>query len=590
MLLNGQKTCIVYCRVSTAKSAQEGESLDTQEGICRRFVESKGYKIVPDGRVFRETFSGRKDVRPALEEVFEYIRAHPGTVDYFVFRVIDRFTRGGSYSYEHIKKELARFGVEMIDTYGVIQPIKNTLEHVGFEYDWSRTSPSEVAEIVIANTAKAEVTNILTRMIGREIELTQQGFKLRAPADGFLNKKIYVDGKKRVIQVPDPDRASLYRELFALRAAGALSDKEIVQRLNAQGFKTRAHNRWDKAHERIIGRTGGVPLTVKRLQETIVRPIYCGILCEKWTHWKPIKAQYDGLVSIETFNQANRGKVFIKESSAGLEILYNYHPERMNAQRTRNNPLFPYKNLVLCPRCNKPFGASCPRSRSGKRHPTYHCSRGHKYLGIPKKKFDEAFERFVTQLKFRPDAFDSLHASFLNKYHERKKEILQASADAHRTIVDLRSEQKAKSEAFVAATSPILRGRLEKEIEDLEVMIRMTSGESQKIDISSDDIERFKQYGKFLLEHLPELLLNPENPRLQTTLFGLVFESFPTYDEITFGTPKLSWIFKLSSESATTDSVLVHLHSLSWNVVESTIKKWKEALGQFEIFHKYRWN
>ncbi|HLX70111.1 MAG TPA: recombinase family protein [Verrucomicrobiae bacterium] len=579
---NGQKTCIVYCRVSTAKSAQEGESLDTQEGICRRFVEGKGYKILPEGRVFRETFSGRKDVRPALEEVFEYIRAHPGTVDYFVFRVIDRFTRGGSYSYEHIKKELARHGVEMIDTYGVIQPMKNTLEHVGFEYDWSRTSPSEVAEIVIANTAKAEVTNILTRMIGREIELTQQGFKLRAAVDGFLNKKVHVEGKKRVIQVPDPERASFYREMFALRAAGALSDKEIARRLNARGFRTRVHNRWDKPHERIIGRTGGGPLTVKRLQGAISRPIYGGILCEKWTHWKPIKARYDGLVSIETFNQANRGKVFIEEGPAGLEILYNHHPDKTNVRRTRNNPLFPYKNLVLCPRCNKPFSASCPRSRSGKRHPTYHCSRSHRYLGIPKKKFDEVFEQFVARLKFRPDAFDSLHASFLNGYNERKKEILQASADAHRTIVDLRSQQKAKSEAFVAATSPVLRGRLEKEIDDLEVMIKMASGESQKIDISSDDIERFKRYGKFLLEHLSELLLNPENLRLQTTLFSLVFEKFPTYEEIAFGTPKLSWIFELSSESATANSILVHLGGLSWNRIEETIRKWRKAFDELE--------
>ncbi len=158
-----RKNCIIYCRVSTAKSAQEGESLDTQDVICRKFVAGRGFAVVPNGRVFRETFSGRKDTRPVLDEVFDYIEKNPGKVDYFVFRVIDRFTRGGSYSYEGIKNRLAELGVEMIDTYGVIQPMKNTLEHVGFEYDWSRTSPSEIAETVIANTAKAEVTNILSR-------------------------------------------------------------------------------------------------------------------------------------------------------------------------------------------------------------------------------------------------------------------------------------------------------------------------------------------------------------------------------------------------------------------------------------------
>ena len=225
--------CIVYCRVSTAKSAQEGESLDTQAMICRSFAAGRDFSIVPGGLVFRETFSGRADSRPVLAGVFDYIRRHPGEVQYFVFRVIDRFTRGGSYSYEKIKKELAELGVEMIDTYGVIQPPKNTLAHVGFEYDWSRTSPSEITEIVMATSAKAEVTNILTRMIGREIELTQQGYKVRSADDGYLNKKVYVEGKRKVIQVPDPDRAQFFIDMFKLRAAGCLTDPQIVDRINA---------------------------------------------------------------------------------------------------------------------------------------------------------------------------------------------------------------------------------------------------------------------------------------------------------------------------------------------------------------------
>jgi site-specific DNA recombinase len=259
MSYTNNKNCIIYCRVSSAKSAQEGESLDTQDGICRKFVGDRGFAIVPNGRVFRETFSGRKDTRPVLEEIFDYIKKNPGNVNYFVFRVIDRFTRGGSYSYEGIKKRLAAHGVEMIDTYGVIQPVKNTLEHVGFEYDWSRTSPSEIAETVIANTAKAEVTNILTRMIGREIELTNEGFKIRAAADGYQNKKILIGGKKKVIQIPHLERAKFFIEMFNLRAAGTHTDKEIVNRLNAMGYLTNIGNRWDKGHEKVIGSIGGVP-------------------------------------------------------------------------------------------------------------------------------------------------------------------------------------------------------------------------------------------------------------------------------------------------------------------------------------------
>lgn len=576
------KNCIIYCRVSSAKSAQEGESLDTQDGICRKFAGDRGFAIVPNGTVFRETFSGRKDKRPVLDEVFDYIEKNPGKVDYFVFRVIDRFTRGGSYSYEGIKQRLAAYGVEMVDTYGVIQPMKNTLEHVGFEYDWSRTSPSEIAETVIANTAKAEITNILTRMIGREIELTNQGFKIRQSADGYLNKKVFIDGKKKVIQVPDPERAKFFLEIFNLRAAGTHTDKEIVKRINAMGYCTRTQNHWDRGHEKVIGSRGGVPLTVKRLQEVIGRPIYCGVMCEKWTRHQPIKAQYEGLVSIDTFNRANRGKVFIKNDSTGFQILYDYHPEKMTVGRTRNNSLFPYKNLVLCNSCHRTFTGSCPRGSGGKVFPTYHCSRKHKYFGVPKKNFEATFENFIKQLKLKPEIFDSIEATFLNKYHQRKKEILESSINVHQTIADLKAEQKAKAEAFVATTSPVLRSQLEMGIEELEAKIKSAAGERQKIDITEDDISRFKHYGKYCLEHLSELLLNPENPRLQLSLFSLIFEELPTYENIINGTAKMAWIFTLSTNNPEND-LLVPSSGFSWNTIQDIILRWIDVFQTVSI-------
>ncbi len=559
---NQNKNCIIYCRISSAKGAQEGEGLDTQEKICRTCAESRGYTVVPHGKVFRETFSGRKDTRPVLEEIFDYIEKNPGKVQYFVFRMIDRFTRGGGFSYEGIKKKLASYGVEMIDTTGIIQPSKNTLDYLGFEYDWSKTSPSGITELVMADNAKSEVTTILTRMIAQEIELTQKGFKVRGAVDGYLNSRIYVDSKKRMIQIPDPERAKYFIEMFRLRATGTLTDKEIVDRINAMGYRSRIQNKWDRAHEKIIGHGGGQQLTVKRLQATIQRPIYCGIMCEKWTRWQPIKAYYDGLVSIDMFNQANRGSVFIKKEGSDMTILYDYYPERLVVKRMRDNPMFPYKNFVLCPTCSKPFLGSCPVGKGGEGFPTYHCSRKHKYFGVPKKKLEDSFKSLINGLLFKPEALNSMEASFLNKFHERKGEIIQSSIDVHRNIADLKIEQKAKSDAFVATTSQVLRTSLEKQIEELEERIKSANGESQKIDITENDITSFKSYGKYFMEHLPELLLNTYNPRQQQSLLSLVFEDFPTYTELVNGTPKLAWVFKLSSTSTSLESLRVTLRGV----------------------------
>ncbi len=50
------------------------------------------------------------------------IKKNPGKVKYFIVKVIDRFSRGGSGPYQAMKDELARHGVELRDMSGVIQP------------------------------------------------------------------------------------------------------------------------------------------------------------------------------------------------------------------------------------------------------------------------------------------------------------------------------------------------------------------------------------------------------------------------------------------------------------------------------------
>ena len=152
--------------------------------------------------------------------------------------------------------------------------------------------------------------------------------------------------------------------MFNLRASGQFSDEEIVKRVNAMGYHSPIQNHWDKSHQNILGKRGGIPLDVKRMQEKIKRPIYAGIVSEKWTRYLPIKAPYEGLVSIETFNAANRGKVFIREGVGNdLEILYDYQPEKVVIAHKRDNPLYPYKNVILCDLCGNPFHASASKNK-----------------------------------------------------------------------------------------------------------------------------------------------------------------------------------------------------------------------------------
>lgn len=549
------KNCVVQCRVSSYGQAQEGESLEVQEAITRKFISDKGWRIHPDGKVWKTAISGRKKIRDDFEEILAYIKAHPGLIDYYVFRSIDRLTRAGNGEYDRMKKELAKCGVDLIDTWGVIQPSKNTLEDTGFEYDWSRLSPSEITESVMATTANQEVTHVLTRLIGQEIRLTLQGYRARRAADGYVNKKIIVEGgKKKTIQVPHPERAKFYVTMFELRAQG-LSDPEIVERANAMGYRTPIYDKWDKRHEKIIGQRGGNLLTVKQLQRYIQNTIYAGVHYEKWTHYQPIRAKYNGLVSIDLFNKANRGKVSIKENpDRSLGMVRG--KAKTGQIRNRNNPLFPFK-FIRCPLCLNEMMGSCPKGKSGKGFAIYHCSRKHKYFGASKKTFEDNIHKYISNLKFNPDILNGLEVTFLNKFRQREQEIVRASGDIHRNVADLEVQQAATIEVIMATRSPVVRERLEQKVEQLENEIKNARKERDKIQITRDDIKLFMSEAKQIMEHPAEVLLNQGDFRVQRGLYGLVFEEMPTYENILNGTPKLSYVFELSSTFFVNESQLV---------------------------------
>ncbi len=308
------KTCIIYCRVSTQKQGRHGESVETQERNCRLFAQRNGYGIE---KVFVDNYSGRKLNRPAFNELRQYVADHSHQLSYIIFSDIDRLTREGSSAYERFKEEVRQHGVDLIDIFGLIQPPVNTLAHTGFEYEWSVMHPTAIAEKLKADVAQDEVRRILTRTIGASIEYTKKGYWLRQPPEGYLNKKVYIDGKRRSILVPDPERAKYIRLMFQMRASGKYTDKQICERLNAMGYRSRTQNKWDRKHARVIGKSGGRPLTPRQLQRFIRRPIFAGVICEKWSGNAPVPAKFNGLVDLNTFNSANEGELFIKRMLDG---------------------------------------------------------------------------------------------------------------------------------------------------------------------------------------------------------------------------------------------------------------------------------
>lgn len=539
--MNNKIKCLLYLRVSTKKQGSEGESLETQEKICCNFAERKEWQII---RIFKEQYSGRKDDRPEFDKLIEYIKQNPKEIQYVVIKVIDRFTRGGTYSYEDMKRKLATLNVKLIDTQGIIQEGTNTLEHLGISYDWSRINNSAVTEHVMAENAKMEVSGILTRTIGQQIILVRDGYHVGQCDDGFINKKTLFGTKKKTIRIKDPERSVFFEKMFEMRATNRYSDQEIVDEINAMGFKTRIRNRWSKNNQEITGKVGGRPLSVKLLQETIVRPTYCGLNCHKWNNYKPIKSHSEKIVSIETFNQANRGKVYINQNGDDTyEILYDYYPEKIINRRNRNNELFPFKNVVLCPHCYKPFLGSSPKGKSGKHFPTYHCARGHKYFGINKEQFDKSVMDLLEKIKINPLFAKHFDLFVLDVWRTKKQDLIRVSGNMNQNISELQSQQDLTIDKLTMTENELVRKKLEEKIEKLESEIQKIKQSRNKADVAEDEITSFIKYAKILMEHPHKLFKFSNNTNKKEALASLIFEDFPTYTQVVNGTPNLTLIF-----------------------------------------------
>lgn len=346
--------------------------------------------------------------------------------------------------------------------------------------------------------------------------------------------------------------------MFELRAENNFDDHEICRELNAMGFRTPTKNRWDAERKRIIGKTGGRKLTPKMLQSFIRKTAYCGVICEKWTHYQAVRTPYEGLVSIDLFNQANRGKVFIQQYDDGsLEVLYDQKPQRIIKHRSKHNAAYPFRHLILCPYCRGIFKGSASKGKSGKHYMHYHCSRGHKYYGVAKQEFEGNVSSFLKTLEFSQQFKELLDERLIKVFRKNQAELSAMSSSIHTNIADLEAKMQQAIEKILETQSPVVQRQLEERVEALEQEIKEAKKQRTKNEVEEDEVNSFLKHAKHFMEHIDEMLINTTDMHAQRALFGLVFVEYPTYDEILSGTPKLSPVFATKKTSRDEKSLLV---------------------------------
>ncbi len=546
---------VAAMRVSSTKQGQTGDSPERQKERILHYSRKHGYEIAK----FFELWESASGENQPLQKVIDYCKNPDNKIKAILINSIDRFTRGGSFLYDSLRSQLTKYGIKLVDTYDVIGNEKvNTLEQWGVSYPkWSEFSPSRKNEILAAEDAKDEMRTMLTRMIGAEIDYVRKGYRVRAAPPGYMNTKADTEHGIRYILTPHPKESEWFYKIFELRAMGNFSDDEIVDEVNALGFRTRQRRIRDpQNNQRIIGYTEGKPLTVKDLKRYIQMPIYCGVNNEKWLLGVPVKGKFPGIVSIDMWNQANRGKFTIIEEGDNVQ-LYKGTPPEWQLTKQKDNPIFPYKKYVLCPICRKPLLGSSSSGRLKKGYGGYHCSRGHKYFRIPLKTFNKTIETFVQKLHFSKTFSKRFQEILLEEWHKRKLQVGNDSIKLEERVLELKHTAQNITRKIIDTSSDTVMKALEAELEKVEnekaaAIYILNKKESEEL-----DIETVIGYLKYFMEHLEDLVLNDSKPIQQAAIFGLLFEEPPTYQELKNGTPRLSCLFELNKKFKSSKTITV---------------------------------
>lgn len=538
------ENAVAAIRVSSVKQGTQGDSPEAQKEQIERFALAHNITIK---KFFVFLESASKDQQP-MQEAINYCKNPKNNIQLFVIKSIDRFTRGGSYSYDHLKMQLEKYGVNLVDIYGIIGSQRvNTLEHLNVSFKWSVYSPTKKAEILEAERAKDEMRDIMSRMIGAEIRYARMGYWVREAPIGYVLEKIETPNGKRCILKPHAEESIWIIKMFELRSRGTLDDHQIVDEVNKIGFKTRIdYVRDQKDRTKINKEHGGNPLNIKGLWRYIQNPIYAGVNTEKWNNGIAVKCKFPGLVSIETFNLANKGKNFITEENGDVKVYKKAPPEYLLKKGVRN-PDFPYRKIVMCPHCEKPLIGSATKGRLGKYYPAYHCDKRGHYFRVTKEDFEKTIAKFIATVEVAPGYSDALVSTVLSEWEKREKEMSKDKVNYDSKISELKTESKLIMDKIKMLSSEVAIKYLEEDLVKIDQQISDLIIEKEKAKADKPtDMNVVMAYIKYYLDNMKLLLLEHKDPVLKANSFGVLFDEAPTYQEIDYGTKDLASFIKLN--------------------------------------------
>ncbi|MGY3214580.1 recombinase family protein [Mucilaginibacter sp. HD30] len=419
-----QRRAVIYCRVSSREQADEGNSLVSQERLCREYAAKEGYEIA---EVYVESGKSAKTAkRKELQRLMDFCSKDKGGVHAMIAYKVDRISRN-LIDYNTIKVRLKKCGVE----------IKSVTEF------FEDTPAGRFMENIIANVGQFDNDVRAERCVGGMEEAMLEGrYVWRAPT-GYSNAK--VNGQSTIVQ---NERAPLVREVFELISQRTHSTEAIRLKILQKGLVTNY----------------GKPVTKSNFFRLIRNPVYKGTI-KKFR--QTVKGKFDPIVPEDLFDD-------VQLALSG----------RMNKVKhyVRDNPDFPLRRFVTDEHGKQLTGYWAKGRR--KKYPFYSFSAPG--TTIRKEVLEQKFMDFLGQYAFDTQHLNIMKASLSRHFDVHsacqggiKEKVQNRIEEVNRQIdllIRLHSQERIGLAVFTERVQP-----LEAELDDLKRLARTSTEEKANL-------------------------------------------------------------------------------------------------------------
>jgi site-specific DNA recombinase len=321
MKIAGQKSAVIYCRVSSIKQSTVGDGLKSQETRCREFARMKGYDVV---EVFSDDVSGSRVHRPGMGAMLAYLRK--------------RKTQGIVVIIDDVSR-LARGLEAHLELRGSIASAGGILESPSIEF--GEDSDSKLIENLLASVSQHSRQKNGEQTINRMRARVTNGYAVFQAPVGYEYKS--VPGRGKMLKRVEPI-ATVVQEALEGFAYGRFETQADVMRFLTE------NPLFPK------GPSGGI--LNHRVFQMLTNGVYAGYVeAPRWGITRRV-GHHEPLISQQTFQR-------VQDRLNGT----GYAPRQANL-----NEDFPLRGFVVCDDCETPLTA-CWSSGSHKRFPYYLCPK-----------------------------------------------------------------------------------------------------------------------------------------------------------------------------------------------------------------------